>query len=434
MLESLRAVAAWLPALGAIIALSWLWPAGLSGAPGSTELLRARAAASPKMLPWIERLSPAAHEAWDDACAQSDAIGRMPSIQDFLKVLETPTARLTKDDFTQLQWIFARLQRPSVDANALRELLTARAHSIETLDCRYRASISGGSNDGWSHDVRFAIDGSKMYLWRDSESSKGERILNVVGYDGELLAMYSREGEERLAPILAPDASVNAEILPFDSAARFLDEMNPLFLQKVFDFKSRFDFGTESDDLTQVVAEGVYETSVDFHGVECVVAGVPQMLHYLAPEFGYSLVGVEKFVYDFDSKRGAVTRQGDYSRTVIASDFISEAPDLWLARNIEVTVRRAKSPNEVQTIAVQAYNVNDPIPATLFSDIIPPNAYVADRTLGAMYVEGGDRSVQAAIDREVRPPARRRWILWINAAAIVALAAVFLLRRFRKAA
>lgn len=375
---------------------------------------------------YLKNLSPQAKAAWQALSAEADRLGRMPSLPEFAELLVKSDGPFTSDDELGLFVCFGEIQQPSISKGDLVDLLRAQRASMATFRARYTADYSVRLNgpDPKEKPPRieadFALDGQKAFYAKEVFRGGTVDLKVTEAYDGETFRdLLERPGEN-------PYGTIGT----LDARERFFGRENPILCAGLLN--SAVDWGREDlvDDLAARVLDGfVYETPVTIRGIECLLIGKVSKFCYCSPQHMYALVESRSGEFLFDAKASRYARQNSF---VVRknSEFVRVTDQLWLPkRSVYVHTRDNKIVNQY-TMTVSSYAVNESLPDSLFTEIMPQGAYIVDTLQNASYVLGQKTETKLNLATEgVKPGRSRMAFIWLNILAVFVLAALLVVWR-----
>lgn len=376
--------------------------------------------------PGLSRLSPAGKAAWQALSAEADRLGRMPSLPEFGELLVKSDGPFTSDDRVALFGAFGDIQEPPISRRDLHDLLRAQRASIATFRAHYRADYSiyligpDPKEKPPRIEVDFAFDGQKVFYAKEVSRGGTVEVKMTEAYDGEVF----RDLLERR------DENPYGTIGTLDSRERFFGRENPILRAGLLN--SAVEWGREDfeDDLASCVLDGfVYETPVTIGGIECLPIGKVTKFFYCSPQHMYALVESRSGTFDFDETASRYV--GENSFVVRKnSEFVRVTDQLWLPKRSEYVHTRDNQIVNQYTMTVSSYDVNESLPDSLFTEIMPQGAYIVDTVQNASYVLGQETETKLNLATEgVKPGRSRMAFILLNILAVFVLAALLMFRR-----
>lgn len=293
-----------------------------------------RIQSSPQCKAAYDELSTEGVRVLQDASRLGSELGRMPSYPEYLAVLSQTGRTLSATDRLNLFAIFGNIQRPSISAIELHDLIRAQRNSMAAFRTRYRVEhlVEAAPGDGTvltdgalSRECVFALSGAKLRFERRDFRSGVLQEAVIEAYDGRAV----RGGREM------PGAMNSAWIAALDRRKRFFADGNPLLCAKLLDHDADLQTRENWDDLASLAkATFVYESPFDVGQRKCVVVGNEMSQEFCALDIGYALVEQRIGGLGIDPRTGGYVTSGS-SWILKNSDFVSVGGKLWLPRRSE---------------------------------------------------------------------------------------------------
>ncbi|MDQ3331006.1 MAG: hypothetical protein M3552_10175 [Planctomycetota bacterium] len=390
--------------------------------------LKTRIDETPRCQYAVSQLSSSGHFVLESLAARAAELGRMPSHPEFIDLLLSTERRLSADDRRNLFFIFGRVQRPQISADDLAEILRTQRSGLRSLHAAYvveysaELPVDSKPSQAPPHiKCDFAFDGSKARFVRTvtRDGRLDERVLEA--YDGRVLRRT----------LIVPGHKTNSAIMSLDSRSRFFAPGNPLLSAGLIN--SSMDLGeddAESDAAAFARMTFVYETPVEVSGTGCIVVGNNNRQWYFSPEHSFAALEYHSGGVRFDQGTGRFVRSDTFSR-VANSGLENISPGLWLPRTSTYELSRNGTVVEKYSTTVSSYKVNTELRSSLFTDVIPDGAYVADGVQNATYVSGR-ANVDERLDTITEKPPQRaawRWLVAANVGLLSIVVLAFVVRR-----
>lgn len=369
------------------------------------------------------RLSEGGHAVLLDIAKQCETLGRMLTMREAMLVMSRASSPITNDDYFGIVSLVKRSQQPKLKKEDVEASLRDAMAAIRTIDVTYDVEYAGGARDNITSRNRFMLDGALISWDRMQtvvpESARPQREIN--SYDGNHWFNVMTSGRENIDQ-WERGTNVLATKRSLDSRTRFLDNTNPLVLQKLLQVSNTFDVPPESSEPIEGFFNraALFETTEQSNGRECVCVSCVDQTWYLCPELGFALVSKREDEFAFDLNAGRVIETGVFEEQH-AEDFTLAGDAVWLPRRITRTVFR-RDETEVQQIKLHEIHVNDPIDRSTFSSVVPSGALLADAEHPVARRVSSPADIEAALDRSIRPRSQTGlWILIGNALVIAIL-------------
>lgn len=331
------------------------------------------------------QLSPAGKAILDRLLQSADSTGRPPPLADFISILLENKVRLSRDDDTNIHFLYGQMQRGPISKTDLLALRTAQRSLLSSINTEYIVTFDKENRPAQfagapprTFRTHFAMDGVHLYLQRETLVDGTSTGVETLGYDGEVVRRLLAEDNQ------LPFGSVSR----FQGRRQFIVPGNPLLAAKLLDYRSDLDEETASDDLTQILTgHYVFEDVHTIRNQRCVLIGDAFEQAYLAIDLGYALVQYRAGNLAFDPSAGTYSRTDSYD-LLDNDDFEQVADNLWLPKRFTFTSLSNGEPYYAYATQVSTYSVNTPPSRTLFEQIIPDGTFVSDGVQNATYQVG----------------------------------------------
>ncbi len=392
------------------------------------ESFRERTASHPTWAFVASQLSPSGMEFLDHILQVADESGRMPTLHEFSAMLLQTEHRLTRDDDTNLHFLFGGLQKGQITSNELLELRRAQRSLISTIrinyTVRYRKEIrAAGQSPGPPRTLKceFDLDGHR-FRFRNEAVVEGRSIqTETVGFDGKVVRRLLEQ----------PNKPDYGTIESFQHNRDFIREGNPLLASRLLDYQSDLDEETASDDLKSLIGgTNVFDGTYDRHGLTCILVGNSYGYAYLSIKHSYALVEYTAGDFTFDVKQGKYLKSETHER-LTNSDFQEVAPNLWLPKHSDFVMVADGVPYHEYSVDVSSYVLNDKIAASVFDAVIPNHTFVADGVQKTTYWLGGPGKVGDTDTAKNEQSTVPRLFVWTNVIVIAAVVIVIAIRQAR---
>lgn len=344
--------------------------------------------------------------------------GHAPTLDDYRKLLRDPSPRISLQDYRFIQAEFITSQRPLLTLDQIRQLHASLRDSITTFRASWRMEYT------WNKPVdplNMKFRTGKYEFWMDSaklrfDATRGPNFnepqgSSVRSYDGSV---------ERVFDSISTGKS--AVIHPLISVAYYFDRTHPLQVAKLVD--SQRDLGKSVGGLENFQNRYAYplERTVDFLGTQCIPLFEQDTVYYLDPGLNYAYCGMEAGRYVFNAEEGKIVESDTYGIHSL-TDMTDCGNGIWLPRRATETRYVRGAVESVLAIDITFVEVNKPLDATVFEQIVPSGVEVFDGTRGVAYVQGRSKSVADTVEHAIiRRPSNLAWT--ITLANIVVLCAV----------
>jgi len=324
--------------------------------------------------------------------------GRAPTLNEFRKLLTNTNPRLSIQDYRFVQAAFITMQSPQLTLEDIRILRASLRNSIST----FRASWT--VEHTWNMRVDPSVENfkaGKFDFWMDSGKLRYDarhgidlnslQVTEARSYDGNVERVFDSDATRK-----------GAVIHPLISVSYYFHPENPLWLAKLID--TQRDLGKTEGGLENFQNRYAYplEEAVVFNGADCVPLVEQDTVYYLDPKRNYAFCGMEAGRYFFDQERGGLIESGQYA--VHFLDGLKDCGDgIWIPTLSTETKYTQGTPDSVKTIKVSLVEVNQPIDASIFEQVVPSGVDVFDGTRGIAYVQGRSKTVENNVERAIEP-------------------------------
>ena len=338
--------------------------------------------------------------------------GSAPTPDFYFSVIERES--LTNEEQAALYARLVELQEPQVSMETLAAVLTSVRDSIRSFSCRYTYT-----NDPTASIHSYTFDRNKVIFEEPGPSSM---VTFTTSYDGDLVRRVVRERGKM----------TNASIDTLQSPSSLLRIYMPLCQAMMFN-SSFFSMHSTASDLVRFLEANsfhVFEHTAVIDGSECLLVANMGFQFYLDMDKSFAVRQLDSFAFDYvDADAGApmAIRRRKLSDRRIHSEFTDYGNGVWLPLEMKLTHFLRGDEPEDEYISVVSMEVNPEIDGSVFVDIIPNDAFVADGTRGMTYIYGDRSSIEELVRSNVPDKTGTlSMIVWINVAVIVAIVSVFL--------
>jgi len=303
---------------------------------------------------------------------------RVPTDDDFFDICEDPNITLSKDEVSKLFARVLTMQKPRISTDQLLTLYKARRSSVRDAKVRYTEIVENPLNSRYGPPGKttrtyvFAFSNDKLLLERNGKRWEGDYERSIISYDGNNIILVS-----------LPEQDIpNADITEANSFKFFFHVHMPFFLTMLFE-ESRCDYDIDTGrDIVKFLEMGgtahVFQQEQRVNGRNCIVLLSTARRFYLATECDYSIVRIEQFVQTHKVGRELLFRSDHF-------DLVDYGNGIWLPSRIEHTYYTNGKPDGHALIDIQEVQINQEIPDSFFSDVIPDDAFVFDGIRGMTY-------------------------------------------------
>jgi len=321
--------------------------------------------------------------------------GNAPGFTDFFQMTSRPGggSLVARKDRSAAWRLLQEAQQPEIKKADLLALFEATRDAI--LDLYMECSLEEREYPEDKSPIvqhsssLFATDAGKVLL-RTTGQLPGDKASTVRtrGYDGAVVRTCIAEG-----------ATTAGQVTAFESRAMFYEiETNVLFGAMLLDAPATIGSELRHADMKLFLSlpgATVFERQEVVRGTSCVVLSDAAAVIYLDPARNYAVVELAAFSFPDDAPPWIHGRHE-------LSDFADCGNGIWLPRRMHR--RRFKKPDRDPMLVgediaiVTDLRVNQGIPGTAFSDIIPRGTVVLDGVQNVTYVEGENGSIQSTLD------------------------------------
>ena len=316
--------------------------------------------------------------------------GRYPDDSDFFKISGDPEINLTGSEQIQLLLRLAEFQRGSISKDDISRLFELKRDSIHNADMRYDVKITGSSalKELVEVSYRFVFSKEKLYLSRRGHLAPN---TSVNAYDGASLFLITEYDSDE------PSASINSQI----SLGFFNCPHLPLTHAMLFDPRSRVDSAYENlSDIVDMLRDStltcVFENDYEVNGYSCIKISDLTRCFFLNPNKDFSVIRYELYAVESDS--GGKIKRG--SKPVYQSDLKNlrdYGNGIWIPTHIEQNLFISNTSWQRAYVEVASVLINQELPDSFFSDVIPENALVSDGKRGMVYRQSDHASINALL-------------------------------------
>lgn len=350
-----------------------------------TRTLGERIQENKQLADWCDQLSDRGHYALRGLIDQSMQLGRMLTLTEFIQHMEAPFFRLESDlesklvrgleltDYDILWLVFSQAQASADKKSQILSRLREAREAVRTLHVAYTVTeFDNGEKRESVQRCSFAMDRQRLYF--DRSPDRQERVdRKIDAYDGQVLRELFEEG-----------GKTRGVIQTLDSKMRFVSDSNPLVQSGII---NSFEFPVpEMHDLARQARDmSVFDEQEAFEGEQCIVMGSPIHRYFLSPKLNFAMIGSDSR-FEFDKKAGQLQVRQTYGVSH-NSGFQDLGGGLWLPTKMEIAFYKAGRITHRRTTEVTKWQINAPLDASLFTDVIPAGTWVTDAVRNEFYRE-----------------------------------------------
>ena len=355
--------------------------------------------------------------------------GRAPSLQEFNEKTTLPSGvvGISRESRVPALEAFSRTQQPIISGPDLIELYKSTRASISDLHMTVELNeyeFTGDTRELMVSTVHeFASSGRKTMLKKSPSDAVN---WSVLAYDENAQRSYQVQGKGKFGSVQQYGGR----------SAYFRPKSNVLFGSMLLDSVDCTQMELAFHDLCLFLSQegvAVTEQLLERDGVECVVAGNPGQEVWMDPARNFAVVYFVNYTHPPDGPRKPTYE-------CILEDLRDCGNGIWLPgkmtrRNYDKPGPAGKLVKESVAV-VTSLSVNEPLPNSLFSEVIPEGTVVLDRLQDLTYVSGVNGSIEQLLTEEFTRPAVEqkfdgRFIL-INSLVLLLILGFFGFWHFRR--
>ena len=296
--------------------------------------------------------------------------------------------KLTFDEIAETYKRYMKTQKPLIDKNTLRDLISSKIDSLSTFVSEHDSELI---IDDTRHFIRYkyVVDGRKVF----SEIQKGDDFENLKlserrSFDGHVWRELVNRDSLGAGSISKTDLT-NMIYTPFDLLRLCMLRKTPENIPV-----------SKSSDLINLLedqASVVQEQLEKINGIDCLLVTNGLTKVYLDPERGFSVIKVTGTDYQRDeTKRIYLGKHKQYSRTF--HELVDYGNGIWLPKYIEEIDTKYNNHNRY---TIRELKVNEPVEESIFEKIFEDGNHIVDETTGLTYVLGSPKSIERTIDEKL---------------------------------
>lgn len=335
--------------------------------------------------------------------------GRAISNKEVWETLSKSQSDIPADKYLSLWSLIREQQIPSISLGDLVALVKAKRDSIQTIDVQmhservYLAENGQASSDrSWKQDDHLIFSGNKTFC-ETTRVTRGVSIPSAsyrIAYDGEnRRTVHKPHGE-------VPAGAISATY----SQSMLVPLPNPLSGAMLLDSETILRMPIHNFDLACLIertpSSTLFEEPVTIDHTRSLVIDDGALFRvFLDPARDFSVVRLESFLPEFyQDGHIRVTQGRSLERVLELNNLHDYGNGIFLPLEIIDTYFRRGRSSVVATVRTDSLGLNRHIPESVFRDIIPENAIVADHTHGGVvYKQSDSASIGELLEDAVKP-------------------------------
>ncbi len=350
---------------------------------------------------------------WEQVVDHAHELSRMPTLEEFGRLIAAWHEPLDQQQYLSLSHAFARAQRPSVPKSEVLETYRYRIEAIESVRYAYQVTVGhdAGSKPLEVVSAVVGYDGPAAFATFFHSITDADDLYRVFATNGVRQMTYYREGEDCREPIWKPVAPLIAEIYPLGDYSGVFPDTDPIRLMFPDRVISSYPVGFPVKGYEQLIGYSVYETPVEFDGVECLLAGT--LSDHLFVDPGSARIRGRTRGRFRHENQSLIEQSPSFElmvRDFMETDTAGDVPRV-------ITVRQEGRKYEV---AIESFETPVSIGDAICIDSIPGNSYVNDTIDGNIWIKHDPSTT--GLDPVPMAARRTRWQVIVNMLVLIAAA------------
>jgi len=330
---------------------------------------------------------------------------RVPTEKDLFTLAHDLECNLTPQEVQQLYQVVISLHSPIITKEQLGKLFSAKINSIRDYRCDYTlhqtSNVLSTNENNSTLSFEYAQKGCM-------------RLIDISGYDNKDIPSLRKsfDGNKVIEYISPNDVLPTASIMNLEKLTAFIPDGLPLATAMLLDMSILGDNDSvlRNYNLLMFLKDPevlVHEENYIINGLECVLVGNQYSHVFLDKALDFSVVKIIHYRLAPSNERNDAPWEKKPSIETTLSDFIEFDNGIFLPATIEqiyYDIERKNSDNISTKSVVKVSNmtINSGIKDEFFTDFIPNDTIVADRSKDIVYKYGDRASIGGLLKETVQ--------------------------------
>ena len=300
---------------------------------------------------------------------------------------------------------------PIIDLESLHKIWKSKRQSISSFSIDYQEAYCHLDGKGKKENLRKL---NYKYIYGGKNKLQYVRMGKIEPGASEkvLVSLY----EDRKITVSFPKNNyVNAGILgvtPQEHMVSFWNPYNPVLCSSLLSDKDFYQPVVQNRDVVAALSDStryhVMEGIENINGYRCVVVANISSRFCLSIDHNYAIIQhttYKPITLSSDrstnpNERKFIDRSQIYQCT--CSELVDVGNGIWFPKKIEIESEDETQLHQLIIMHVNDIRINEQIPDSIFTEVIPDGAYVADGIRDMVYIWGNRTSIGSLIKETVK--------------------------------